>query len=456
VRSRHAGVAIILALAALAGACGGPGGGDAAREPGPGTAAAPSGESTELGVGVDDDSITIGVSLVDFECIQDFVDEIRLDQQDVYQAFIDDVNERGGVLGRRLEARFFTHCPIPGAEPSSLTTCTAATEDDQVFALVGQFVDFTGDAQLCVTRDQERVLITHMLTQAWIDQAPPALLLTPDITAERRLKVILTLLRREGMLDGRTVAVLAESNSEPRIGDTVEPELAEMDVTRGTDGVLTITGADTSAAQAQLDAFVERWKSEGLDALIVLGQTTAAKQFVEKVKAELPELLIVIDNVSWIEQAQDYVVSGATVNPYEGVLAAEGETGEEHMRGDEGQRCQRIYEERTGNDAPGPNDVVPGPNGKRLGLYGSIADACAEITMFVDIASAVGPNLNNENWRATVDGMGPLRIASTKYASLGPGKYDADDTYRLVAFDSSVGEEGDWRAVTEVMNVADL
>jgi len=451
---RLLGVLVVLAL--VASACGGSGDDSAGDERRPGTSVEAAGQATEVGVGVDDDSIAIGVSLVDFECIQDFVDEIRLDQEAVYQAFIDDVNEQGGVNGRMLEPTFYTHCPIPGSEPSSLTTCTAATEDDQVFAIVGQFVDFTGDAQLCVTRDHERILITHMLTQAMIDDAPPGLLLTPDITADRRLQVILTLLRTEGTLDGKKVAVLAESNSESRIGETIEPELEQMDVERGSDGILTITGTDTSAAQSQLDAFIERWKDEAVGALIILGQTTAAKQFVEKIKAELPDLVIVVDNTSWIEQAQDYVVNGAPTNPYEGVITAEGETGDEHMQGEEGQRCHRIYEEQTGNDAPGPNDVVPGPNGKRLGLYGSIGDACVEITMFVDIASAVGPNLNNDNWRAAVDGMGPLRIASTKYASLGPGKYDADDTYRIVAFDSSVGEEGDWRAVTEVMNVAEL
>ena len=106
----------------------------------------------ELGPGVSEDTIKIAISLVDFDCIKDFVDEIRVDQEDTYRAFIDDINDNGGINGRMIEPVFKTHCPIPGREPSSLSVCTSATEDDQVFAVLGTFVDFAGDAQLCVTR----------------------------------------------------------------------------------------------------------------------------------------------------------------------------------------------------------------------------------------------------------------------------------------------------------------
>lgn len=451
-------LAAMLALALVVAACSGngdDGSGGGGGEP-RSTTAPQAVASGELGAGVTAESVKIAVSLVDFECIEDFVDEIRVDQEETYQAFIDEVNETGGINGRTLDAVFETYCPIPGSEPSSLTICTSATEDAQVFAIVGIFVDFTGDAQLCVTRDHERILITHGLAQPWIDEAPPALLLSPDITTERRLQVILSLLRREGTLEGRKVAVLAEENSAYRIEETIEPELEQMAVERGSDGVLTITGSDTTAAQAQLETFIEKWKSEGLGALVIMGATTVAKQFVEKIKAELPDLLLVSDNTSMIGQAQDYVASGAASNPYEGMITAEGETGTEHAAGEEAKRCRDIYTRHTGIEVPGPSDIVEGPRGKRNDIYGAVSDACAEITMFVDLATAVGPDLNNENWRATVDSMGSLRIASTKYASLGPGKYDADDTYRLVEFDSSEGESGDWSGLTPVRDVADL
>jgi ABC-type branched-subunit amino acid transport system substrate-binding protein len=414
------------------------------------------GPAGRLGHGVTAGEVKFAVALVDFGCIREFVDEIRVDQEETYQAFVDEVNDRGMLGNRKLVAVYKKYCPIPGSNPSTLTVCTAATEDDDVFAVLGTFYDTTGDAQLCVTEEHERVLITHGLSQRWIDDAPPGLLLTPDITAERRIAVIMDLLESEGLLDGRTVAVLSERTTADRVQDTVAPALAGMGVERGSDGVLTITGSDTSAAQAQLESFIEKWKSEGIDALVLVGETVQAKQFVEKIKQQLPDVLLVADGTSALSQAQDYVEAGIEPNPYDGFVTAEGETGEEHARGPEAKECHEIYERQTGKRVPGPNEVVPGPGGKRLDVYGAVGDACVEVLMFATIAQAVGAELNNEGWTRTVNGLGDVRIMSTKYASLHEGKYDADDTYRLVAFDPTIPESGDWRGVTPVRDVAEL
>ena len=138
------------------------------------------------------------------------------------------------------------------------------------------------------------------------------------------------------------------------------------------------------------------------------------------------------------------------------MITAEGETGVEHSRGEEAARCRAIYKKAFGVDPPGPNEVVAAPNGKRNDIQGAVSDACTEVTMFADIAAAAGDTLNADTWTEAVHGMGEMRIASTKYASLGEGKYDADDTYRLVAFDPAIPEHGDWQGLTPVRNVADL
>lgn len=73
--------------------------------------------------------------------------------------------------------------------------------------------------------------------------------------------------------------------------------------------------------------------------------------------------------------------------------------------------------------------------------------------MFADIAKKAGPDLTNETWTKAVDNYGPIRDMQTRYASLHKGKYDADDTFGLVAFDSSIAPKGDWRQVTPVEDV---
>ena len=94
------------------------------------------------------------------------------------------------------------------------------------------------------------------------------------------------------------------------------------------------------------------------------------------------------------------------------------------------------------------------PNGQQNDIYGNAEDACSYVTMFQDIATQVGKDLNNTNWTNTVNNLGPVKVMNTDFASLHAGKYDADDTYGLVAFDPSIPPIGEWRHVTPTENVS--
>ncbi len=248
-----------------------------------------------VGPGVTDDTIKLGVSLIDFDCIpKAFVDSIYVDQPAAYDVYIDNINENGGINGRKLDARVQVHlsaaarrarCPHA---PRSPTTARCSRSS-------GRCTTRPGDAQLCVTKQHETVLITDGLSQEMIDQAPPGLLLTPGITADRRLQVIMSLLKTQHILDGKKVAVLTETTATARVDDVVKPALDDIGVQQGSDAVLSISGSDTTSAQTQLDSFIEKWKSEHVDALILVGPAVSSKQFVNKVKGAIPDLQLVAD-----------------------------------------------------------------------------------------------------------------------------------------------------------------
>jgi hypothetical protein len=73
--------------------------------------------------------------------------------------------------------------------------------------------------------------------------------------------------------------------------------------------------------------------------------------------------------------------------------------------------------------------------------------------MFALIAEAAGPDLTNESWAAAVDDLGSVSLVVTEHASFGPGKYDGNDAFRLVRFDPATGENGDWEALSDVVDV---
>ena len=144
----------------------------------------------------------------------------------------------------------------------------------------------------------------------WIDEAPGGLLLTPDSTKEQQAAVLINLLSEEGMLEGKTVAVVADQDSEGRANDVIAPGLEEAGATLGSTAVLTITGEDTSQAQAQMDAFLEQWQSEDVDTIFMAGLIVSAKQFVQKIKDAMPDVQLMFDDDSTAQQAQDLVERG--------------------------------------------------------------------------------------------------------------------------------------------------
>ncbi|HTK17713.1 MAG TPA: ABC transporter substrate-binding protein [Acidimicrobiia bacterium] len=405
-----------------------------------------------LGTGVTDTEIKLGVVLVDFKCIEGAVDSIYVNQEQAYNAFIDDINEHGGVNGRKIVPVFKTVCPVP--VDLALAACTSLTEDSHVFAVIGSMYDPAGDARQCIAKQHKTVLITDGVSQEMIAAAPPGLLLTGNITPDRRLKVIMALVKSRHILDGKKVGVLTEPNSTARVKSVVTPALDAIGVEQGAEAVLSISGLDTHQAQTELDSFIERWKTEHVNALILVGAAPSSKQFVTKVKAAIPDMQLISDTTDVIGGGQDSVKAHVVPNPYAGIITAEGRIGLEHSKTPHYTYCKKIFEKQTGIVIPLPNVVVKLPNGKQNDIYGNAENACSFVTMFATIAKRVGKNLNNANWISTVNNFGPIEVMNTDYASLHAGKYDADDTYGLVQFDPTIPPIGDWRHLTPTENVS--
>lgn len=413
-----------------------------------------SGQSTTLGVGVTAKTIKVGISLVDFTCIQQFVNQIRVNQNDNYNDFIKYVNDHGGVAGRTIVPDYQYFCPIQNAQ--ALALCTKFTEDDHVFAVMGNFVDFSGDAQTCLAKDHNTVLITFQLSQAIMNQSPPGVIILPGPTPERVDTVVLNLMQKQHTLKGKKIAVLGELTSENVVNDSVVPGLKRLGVPMGSTAILDVTGSDTSAAQTQLDSFIERWKSENVNALFVSGTQVTSQQFIEKVRAEMPNVMLVTDNDATVTlgYGQQEKQIGRNPNPYEGIITAGGPTSAEYDASANWKFCASVYKQETGKVAPNAETIIPGPNGKTLDTYGSINDACQLLTLFQEIGDRVGKNLNVANWVHAVNTYGAIRdYGGGQYASLHTGKYDDDDTFRLEKFNSSLGPKGDWQPITPLEDI---
>jgi len=445
-------IASVLVVALLLAACG------SGTKKGTPAATTPSGSSGSyapisktLGTGVTEKTIKIGVALVDFKCIAPYIQTTRIDEYKVYDAFIADLNAKGGVAGRKLVPVYHTFCPIVPAP--ALALCTQFTEDDQVFAVIGDFVDLTGQAQPCIANQHKTVLITFQVTQAILDSAPSGMILSFNARQERLAAILLQLLQKQHTLDGKTVAVLGEATTRQSVNKVLVPGLKKIGVKLGDTAILTISGADTTAATAQLLSFIEKWKTEGVDTVFLSGLQVSAQQFVPDLVKRMPGVQLLADNNTVGGYGQNLQKAGVRPNPYAGIITASGANAKQYDQSQNWKTCAAVYEKYFHKTAPNEEAVIPGPNNHTIDITGSITDACAELTMFKQIGDRVGTYLNNDNWRQVVSNFGKIPVMQSLYGSIHAGKTDADDTFALVKFDPSIPPEGDWKYMTPVEDV---
>jgi ABC-type branched-subunit amino acid transport system substrate-binding protein len=409
-------------------------------------------QDTSLGTGVTDTTVKIGVALIKFDCISQFIDTVRTDQQAPFQAFADDINQKGGIGGRQIELVQREFCPIdPGV---TTTACTYFTEDEKVFAVLGLIYDPTGSGQACVAKEHNTPLLTYLVSQAIIDRAPPGLMILAGSTQERNDAVIVKLLKEQNTLAGKKVAILAGAANKKAVESALEPGLESLGVPMGTTAFLNIdTTGDTASAQAQLDAFIERWKTEDVTAVFATGDEAVAKGFISKVREQMPDVMLLSDTFTVLMQARDETKAGTNPNPYEGIINVYGLTPEEFETSESWTYCAEIYEEQTGKKATGPTEIVT-EGDQTIDVHSSITDACTLMSLLDTIGDKAGEHLNNTTWVNAVNTLGPFTARGQgEFASLHEGKYDMSDTFRLVEFDSSLGQSGDYRPLSPVQNI---
>ena len=174
-----------------------------------------------------------------------------------------------------------------------------------------------------------------------------------------------------------------------------------------------------------------------MNALILVGAAASSKQFINKVKAAIPDMQLVADTTSVESGGQDDVKAHIDPNPYDGIITAEGRIGLEHSQDPELHVLQRhLQGARRASDLPLPNVVV------------KLAERQAEqhlrqrrgrLLVRDDVpghrdAGRQEPE-RRELGRRRSNNFGSIQVMNTDWASLHAGKYDADDTYGLVQFD---------------------
>lgn len=390
------------------------------------------------------ETIKIGVSDTNFESLREagLLDRSQGDPEVIAQAIIDDINERGGVLGRDLEVVHAFHSPISSEEAQA--SCLELTQDEQVFAVVGGYALAEGglEANLCVSGQNETILIGRTFSEA--DQAQTtAPWITSETATDRRQPLLVDVLEAEGHIDDfGNVAVHSSAATKNDTDEYLVPALKAAGVDIAERTVLDVPTGDVAAGEDQWSIIVEQYRSAGIDTVFLIGDI----QFgLRRLAQSGLGVRVYTDEWGRARSAARSLEDPDAVD----VFSISAPHGPDDPT-DALQSCYDNFTERTGIEVQPSEDVPAGEPDWRVGL----TKRCIEFDLFVQIAEAAGVDLTNDTFRAAVEEFGPIEVLDNPFASFGPGKFDAADGLVLIEFDPSVGEEGAFVAISDVINTA--
>jgi hypothetical protein len=356
--------------------------------------------------------------------------------------YVNQINESGGINGRRINPIIATFDPTNESQMRAL--CKTWTEGSPAaFAVLDGIGDWTGDDQLCITQEGHTPFIGQWTTVTnWTDEGSPYLWWTgPDQATI--LQAVVNWGLSAHLLGGTTkVGVIAgdRASDQLALNQYLLPDLRNAGITPVVESIDS-NPDDTATTDSQAPLVVQQLRSAGVTSVIplipfnvfypVLQAETAQKYY--------PRLLL-SDYEESIESAL-----GLIPVPYEAAL-----------NGQEGLTTQTLGGGTTPSNYTGPKGYDPGvekcwvpwhkaypqiPQGNTtdyLEQQGPVVSWCQVITLFALAARNAGSDLNRRTFVTALSRITNFPGTSTPILSYGPDKRYGPTLYKIVQLRNNV------------------
>ena len=381
--------------------------------------------------GVTDEEIALGVAVLEFP------EALGLDwgnQQEIWDIMIQDVNAKGGIHGRQLVPTYANYSPIDLATAD--TACVELTEDIEVFAVLGGFTGLVSDANTCFALAG----VAQFGVSPEPDIAPDVPWVAAEADENRRMALWANYLIEEGLLDGKNFAIAA---FEPRISDVEEnllPVLADAGLEPTDEFYTSFTGSDQTALDAEMAIWAERMNTAGIEHVFLVDDGIG-------LIGDLVEAGYAGDASSdWtLSLADEEADNGVDLS---GTLSMSPISDREAWDTPKVQECRDIVEAARPDLAPiaTPGDTTTDDvQWERTVLW-----VCRYVDLFVVTMEAATAPTHEAILEAVTTNMSSFSFAENEFASFGPDKFDANDGFQAMEWDTSAGA---WVAVTELRNL---
>jgi hypothetical protein len=434
-------VALLAALALAASACVADEDDDSASDDAPAEDEAPAGDPDAPAPGVDEDSIAIGYSYLDF----DFLVDQGLspagwgDQELAFQTLVDDVNANGGIDGRMLEVTFEPYSPV-GTEAAE-AACLRLTEDTEQFAVLGGFLGPSEPANTCIAGRGETILVGGVQSQERLDEAT-ATWITDRPDRVRQADALLSLLDGEGELEGRSVAVVTNTDAEESRAGVVDL-LGDYGVEAVEDVLLDAPIGDIVAEDAAWAPVAESIRGAGADTVLIVGNPSSSIRNIASQSLDVD--MWVVD-----QEALRNLGSSVDLEDAAGALTAAPLSGQAAWDDETVEPCRTVFTEANPDvEVIDPDDLEENDEDWTQ----NIMLGCRMLQLFQAVAEEAGENLNVSTFDAAVGTVGEFSLPVQPFASLAADKLSTNDSFQLAEFDPSAGGSGGLTPITEISNV---
>tara|TARA_B100000686_G_scaffold315346_1_gene362218 strand:- start:463 stop:1974 length:1512 start_codon:yes stop_codon:yes gene_type:complete len=388
--------------------------------------------------GVTVETIKVGFASIDFE---EFTETYGIplpyaNYDDMVDAYVAHINSTGGIHGRMIELVHSHFLPV--GPVSAEATCVELAEDHRVFVVLNGFAGPGAEStNLCFPGTYDTILIGGKPTPEQLAEST-APWISYDISLGRRGRAFVNLLSETGRLEdlGPIMIFGANVEYEAIMADT-KAALTEAGMQVPISVANTNTG-DETATIAFLEVLLERARSEAVSTIFFVGEANYAMEYLFRLGDEFTVLILNGDSTnSWMDTPPEGIESAGQLLTNKAFESSEDANTAE---------CMSIIEPVLGLEVLSPDLLESG----QTNYWAGSMNVCKSFELFRYIATAAGPDLTNDSFREAAESLGTFSITAQPYNSIGPEKADARDTLWLAEWSH---EEAIWIALSNPTNV---
>lgn len=358
------------------------------------------------------------------------------EQQKAITLFVNQVNQEGGINGRRINPIIANFDPASESDMRSL--CKTWTEGSPAaFAVVDGLGTWTGDNELCIAQEGHTPFIGQWTTVTnWTTLGSPYLWWTgPDQAAVLRAVVSWGL---SAQLLGGThkvgIVVGDRASDQLALNDYLLPDLQRAGVTPVVVKTIDSDPSQTATTNAEAPLAVQQLRTDGVDSVIPLIPFNVFYPFLqaETDQQYFPRLLL-SDYESSIQSSL-----GLLPVPYAAALDGQEGVTTETLGGidDDRPASQGGYDAGVRSCFTTWHKAYPQIPPGNLSFYleeqGPVAAWCQAVRLFTTAARAAGPDLNRRTFVTALSQISGYPGAWTPVLTFGPDKHYGPTEYQVV------------------------